>query len=87
MQFITAIGLAISFRMFKNMTFFVLGHMFLTVLATFTLLFLLKVPYMPDPIVVSTSSLTSLTISTSLLVTSLTLAYFYYPVFITFVVI
>jgi hypothetical protein len=87
MQFIKAIELAIFFRMSKNMTFFVLGHMFLIVPAIFILLFLLKVSYMPNPVVVSTSSLTFLTISIFLLVTFLTLAYFYCPVFSPFIIV
>jgi hypothetical protein len=67
-----------SFRISRNITFFVLGRTFLVVLATSILLFKLKVPCMSILIVVVGSSyLTSLTIFTSSLVTSSTLACFY----------
>jgi hypothetical protein len=77
-QFITVIGLAMSFRISRNVTFFVLERTFLVVLATSTLLFELKAPYMSILIVVvSSGCLTSSTISTSSLVTSSTSACFY----------
>ncbi len=67
-----------SFRISRNITFFVLGYTFLVVLATFTLLFKLKAPYILIPIVVVSSSyLTFSTISISSLVTFSILACFY----------
>jgi hypothetical protein len=77
-----------SFRISRNMTFFVLGRTFLAVPATSTLLFELKAPYILILIVVvSSSCLTSSTISTSSLVTSSTLACFYCPALSPFIVI
>ncbi len=77
-----------SFRISRNVTFFVLGRTFLVVLATSTLLFKLKAPYISISIVVVSSSyLTSLTISISLLVTSSTLACFYHLALSPFIII
>jgi hypothetical protein len=77
-----------SFRISRNVTFFVLERTFLVVLATFTLLFKLKVPYISiSIIVVSSGCLTFSTISTFLLVTSSTLAYFYYLALSPFIII
>ncbi len=77
-----------SFRISRNVIFFVLERTFLVVLATSTLLFKLKAPYISISIVVVSSSyLTFSTISTSLLVTSSTLAYFYYLALSPFIII
>jgi hypothetical protein len=88
MWFIIAIGLAMSFRISRNVTFFVLGRTFLVVLVTSTLLFKLKASYISILIVVvSSNCLTFLTISTSLLVTSSTSACFYYLALSPFVIV
>jgi hypothetical protein len=88
MWFIIAIELAMSFRISRNVTFFVLECTFLVVLATSTLLFKLKAPYMFILIVVVSSSyLIFSTISTFLLVTFSTLAYFYYLALSSFVIV
>jgi hypothetical protein len=77
-----------SFRISRNVTFFVLGRTFLVVLATSTLLFKLKAPYISIPIVVvSSSCLTSSTISTFSLVTSSTSACFYYLALSPFIIV
>jgi hypothetical protein len=77
-----------SFRISRNITFFVLGRTFLVVLATSTLLFKLKAPCISILIeVVSSDYLTSLTISTFSLVTSSTSACFYYLALSSFIII
>ncbi len=88
MQFITVIRSAISFRISRNVTFFVLEHIFLVVLATSTLLFKLKVSYISISIVVVSSSyLTFSTISTFSLVTFSISACFYYLALSPFIII
>jgi hypothetical protein len=76
-----------SFRISRNVTFFVLGRTFLVVLAISILLFKLKASYILISIVVGSSYLTFSTISTSLFVTFSTLAYFYYLALSPFVII
>jgi hypothetical protein len=88
MWFITVIELAISFRISRNVTFFVLGRTFLVILATSILLFKLKASCISIFIVVvSYSCLTFLTISTFLLVTSSILACFYYLALSPFIIV
>jgi hypothetical protein len=76
-----------SFRISRNVTFFILRRTFLVVLVTFTLLFELKAPCISIPIVVVSSSyLIFSTIFTFSLVTSSISAYFYYLALSPFVI-